>query len=92
MTWTPSLRPHLELALSRLRGTHLAWIFDRLSRDPGRYRRGFPDLFVVAPEPPGFELWEVKGPGDQLRPEQRSWLDYMEEGGLPAALVRVSWR
>ena len=78
----------LELALSRLAGKHLAWVFDRLSRDLPRYRRGFPDLFVVSGDEPGFELYEVKAPGDQLRPEQRAWIDHLNEGGLPASILR----
>lgn len=85
-----ALEPCLELALERLSGEQLAWICDRLSRDPGRYRRGLPDLFVLRDaEQPGFELLEVKGPGDQLRPEQKSWIDYLNDGGLPAAVLKV---
>ncbi len=91
VAWHPGLRGHLELALSRLTGRQLAWVFDRLSRDLGRYRRGFPDLFVLRDGAPGFELYEVKAPGDQLRPEQRAWIDYLNEGGLPAAILKVGW-
>lgn len=92
VTWDEDRREPLELALERLEGRHLAWVFERMSRDLRRYRRGFPDLFLVSRRSPGFELWEVKGPGDQLRPEQGAWLDYLERGGLPSALVRVAWR
>ena len=41
--------------------------------------------YVERDRPPGFVLYEVKGPGDQLRPEQRRWLDYLDAGGLPTA-------
>ncbi len=90
--WAPELRPALELALERLRGEHLAVVCDRLSRDPSRFRRGLPDLFVHADEAPGFLLYEVKAPGDQLRPEQGAWIDYLNAHGLPARVVRVRYR
>jgi len=89
--WPEDLRPSLELALSRLTGRHLAWVFDRLSRDLRRYRRGFPDLFVLRDVEPGFELLEVKAPGDQLRPEQTAWIDYLNDGGIPSGIQRVDW-
>ncbi len=87
-----SARDHLELALTRLTGHHLAYVFDRLSRDLGRYRRGLPDLLVLRDEAPGFELYEVKSPGDQLRPEQTAWIDYLNAGGIPATILKVRWR
>lgn len=91
VAWQDTLRPFLELALSRLSGRQLAWVFDRLSRDLRRYRRGFPDLFLVRKEAPGFELLEVKAPGDQLRPEQTAWIDYLGDGDIPVAVLRVEW-
>jgi len=92
VAWGEELRDAIERALSRLRGEHVAVVSDRLSRDLKRYRRGLPDLFVLRDEEPGFELVEVKGPGDQLRPEQKAWIDYLNENGLPASILRVSFR
>jgi hypothetical protein len=92
VSWHPSSRVSLELALELIRGPHLAKVADRLSRDLGRYRRGLPDLLVECQNAPGFELWEVKGPGDQLRPEQKSWLDYLNANGLPAGVLKLRWR
>ena len=88
--WSPGLRPALELVLERLSGTHLAAVCDRLSRDPRRYGRGLPDLFVLRDDAPGFELLEVKSPTDQLRPEQGRWIDYLNAHGLPAKVLRIS--
>ncbi|HAA56611.1 MAG TPA: hypothetical protein DCE42_17740 [Myxococcales bacterium] len=86
------------LSLERLRAVldvlppaHLAAICDRLSRDIKRYRRGFPDLFVWTQQAPGYQLYEVKGPGDQLRPEQTSWLDFFDNHDIPAAILKVTW-
>lgn len=92
VAWGEELRDAIELALSRLHGGHVAAVSDRLSRDLKRYRRGLPDLFVLRDGEPGFELVEVKGPGDQLRPEQKAWIDYLNENGLPASILRVSFR
>ncbi len=92
VSWHEGVRDHLELALTRLQGDHLAYVFDRLSRDLWRYRRGLPDLFVPRDEAPGFELYEVKSPGDQLRPEQTAWIDHLNDGGIPATILKVDWR
>ena len=92
VSWSPTLRASLELALSPLLSSHLAAVCRRLSRDLRRYRSGFPDLFVQRDQAPGYELLEVKGPGDQLRPEQRGWLDYFEHVGIPATVLAVEWR
>ncbi len=94
VTWDDALAPHLDLALSCLTGPQLAWICTRFCRDPGRFSRGLPDLFVCPASGVGsrFELFEVKGPGDQLRPEQQSWIDYLNQGGIPTWILKVKWR
>lgn len=91
VTFFDGARDLLALALERLHGRHLAAVCDRLVRDPRRYRRGLPDLFVLRDEAPGFELLEVKAPGDQLRPEQGAWIDYLGDSGIPAAILKVRW-
>ncbi len=92
VSWHEGARDHLELALTRLEGRHLAHVFDRLSRDLKRYRVGLPDLFVLRDEAPGFELYEVKSPGDALRPEQTAWIDCLNDGGIPATILKIVWR
>lgn len=92
VSWHDGARDGFAFALERLTGADLAWISDRLSRDLRRYRNGFPDLFVAREEAPGWMLFEVKGPGDQLRAEQRGWLDHFADGGLPAAVLDVRWQ
>jgi hypothetical protein len=75
---------------------HLAAIFDKLSEHPGGNKSGFPDLIVFAPSvrrtAPAYELIEVKGPGDQLQINQRRWLRYFGEHGIPFRVIRVQWR
>ncbi len=92
VSWHEGVRECLALALTRLTGRHLAHVFDRLSRDLWRYRRGLPDLFVLRDEAPGFELYEVKSPSDQLRPEQTAWIDYLNDGEIPTSILKVEWK
>jgi hypothetical protein len=84
----------LQAALARIPRAHLAQVFDRMAENLGVHRAGFPDLVLfppaaAAPGPAGYELVEVKGPGDQLRPNQERWLRFFGEQGIPARLVRV---
>lgn len=57
----------------------LAW----LVAHPGRCRRGFPDLTVLSEEGE-LAFYEVKAPGDQLRFEQRVWLQALATMGFQA--------
>ncbi|MEM7479773.1 MAG: VRR-NUC domain-containing protein [Acidobacteriota bacterium] len=93
VAWHPQLDEHLEFVLRRLSGRQLAAVCDRLSRGPGRYGRGLPDLFLADPRDPAsaFELIEVKGPGDTLRPEQGRWLDYLTAHEVRASVLRLTW-
>ncbi len=47
---------------------------------------GLPDLVVWCAD--RVALWEVKSPGDQLRPEQRRWLAWFAAEGVTAGVVR----
>ncbi|HET6486437.1 MAG TPA: VRR-NUC domain-containing protein, partial [Spirochaetia bacterium] len=83
----------LDRALTRIPPEHLALVFDRMAANLGVHRAGFPDLVLFPPldaEPGGaYHLVEVKGPGDQLRPNQERWLRLFAEHGIPARVVRV---
>ncbi|MEO8504949.1 MAG: VRR-NUC domain-containing protein [Acidobacteriota bacterium] len=89
--WNGDLLPHLELATRAIRGSELAAISDRLSRDLPRYGHGLPDLFLVHPERGSWMLAEIKAPGDTLRPEQRGWLEYLAGHGIAAAVIHLRW-
>lgn len=65
-------------------------IFDHLLDDLEHRRQGFPDLTIVYGTG-SWEWLEVKGPGDQLRREQRIWFDFFARHGMPARVVRVEW-
>ncbi|HSG91583.1 MAG TPA: VRR-NUC domain-containing protein [Pseudomonadales bacterium] len=62
-----------------------------VAEDPLRARRGFPDLTVANGVGGCVAFWEVKGPGDQLRPAQRDWLEQLTRAGAQAAVMEVRW-
>ena len=51
---------------------------------------GFPDLFVYNKNEYFFA--EVKSPNDHLSEQQLFWLDYFNEVGIPAKILRVKWK
>ena len=54
-------------------------------------RKGLPDL-IYFPENGGYELIEVKGPGDKLQTHQRRWLAYCQQQGIAHRVVNVVWQ
>lgn len=59
-----------------------------LIRNLSEYRRGFPDLFVCY-ESGRVEYVEVKGPTDQLQPQQRAWFEEFKRMHIPARVVKL---
>ena len=55
--------------------------------DLRQMRSGFPDLFVVKPDDT-FEFVEVKGPTDQVRPNQHIWLQALASKELPVSVLK----
>ncbi|MFO7648699.1 VRR-NUC domain-containing protein, partial [Halomonas campaniensis] len=85
----------LSLALSCLPAEQLRACFERLLGDLKANRAGLPDLIQFFPEAPAgeprYRLIEVKGPGDRLQDNQRRWLAFFHEQGIPAAVCHVRW-
>ena len=81
----------IELALGRIDYPHWIAVFKRILRDLRNNRSGFPDL-VRFPPTGGYCLIEVKGPGDSLQKNQRRWMQYFHEHGIPHQLARVRWQ
>ncbi len=59
-----------------------------LIRNLGDYRKGFPDLFLCY-EDGTAEFVEVKGPTDQLQPQQRAWFAILRDMGIDARIVKL---
>lgn len=91
VNWKAMASYPLEKVLQTVPGTHFAAIFGRLCRHVGEYKSGFPDLFFFLPGGAGYELAEVKGPGDQLQLNQKRWLRFFQGEGIPYRIERVTW-
>ena len=81
----------IELALQRIEFSHWIAIFQRILKDLRNNRSGFPDL-VLFPAQGGYELIEVKGPGDTLQKNQKRWMAYFAQNNIPHSIAQVSWR
>ncbi len=79
----------LEKAHAHIPARHIRVIAERWLSDLRNHRSGFPDLIQWRHDG-GYELVEVKGPGDQLRPNQTAWLQFFGEEGIPARVVYVA--
>lgn len=88
----------MELALTRIPLSHLLAMFSRMLFDLRNNRSGFPDL-ITFPAKAGegdacrgeYSMVEVKGPGDQLQPNQRRWIKAFTANRIPFKLARVKW-
>ena len=80
----------IELALQRIPYNHWMIIFERIQLDLRINRAGFPDL-VLFPADDGYQLIEVKGPGDSLQKNQQRWMNYFVEHDIPHKVARVRW-
>ncbi|WP_341706331.1 VRR-NUC domain-containing protein [Halopseudomonas sp.] len=83
--------PLLELALHCIPATHLRLGFERMLKDIRANRAGMPDLIQFWPAEQRYCMVEVKGPGDRLQDNQRRWLAFCAEHGMPVEVVYVSW-
>jgi hypothetical protein len=91
VNWSWLTADLIELALLRIPKADLASIFARLLSDLKNNRSGFPDL-IVFPDGGGYELVEVKGPGDKLQQNQIRWFNYFQQQDLPARVISVAWQ
>lgn len=80
----------LRLALGNIPYKHWQWVFERIWQDLRENRNGFPDL-VYFPAEGGYELIEVKGPGDRLQANQKRWLEFFQTLQIPYRVVYVDW-
>ncbi len=80
----------LSTALTRIPAAHWQVIFERLWADVRANRSGFADLILFG-ENGGYELVEVKGPGDRLQKNQLRWMRYFHQHGVAHRVVHVRW-
>lgn len=81
----------LDQALLCLPAEHLRAWFRRLLTDIAANRSGMPDLIQFYPAQRRYRMIEVKGPGDRLQDNQRRWLAFCAEHGMPVDVCYVQW-
>lgn len=81
----------LEMALEYIPSKMLAKILKAIALNPKENRAGFPDL-IHFKDDGGFELIEIKGPGDRLQKNQQRWFQRFLSWNIPAKLVNVQWQ
>ncbi|BES69533.1 nuclease Fan1 [Marinobacter nanhaiticus D15-8W] len=89
--WPVLTEDLLEMALHCIPATHLKLIFQRLLRDLKEHRSGLPDLIQFRPAEQGYEMIEVKGPGDRLQDHQKRWLEFCLDHGIAVSVCYVRW-
>jgi hypothetical protein len=90
VSWAALDAEFVSALITSIPAPHWCRLFDHLLTDLAQFRTGFPDLALLYGRG-RYEFVEVKGPGDQLRREQRLWFDFFARAGLPARLLRVEW-
>ena len=75
--WSDRLFDALQALLALASRQDLAKVLVQMLQNPKQACAGFPDLFVTKENQ--FAFWEVKGPGDRLRPHQKSWLSFFTQ-------------
>ena len=105
INWKLVSREQVASILEHISVVHLAAIFKRMARDLRANSSGFPDLVLFPPARPPRErasavfrvedqnlaylLVEVKGPGDQVQKNQKRWMKYFRETGIPNRVFRM---
>lgn len=77
----------LSTILEAMGAEQLRRLLAIMTEDMRQFRAGFPDLTVVDAQG-NLQFIEVKGPGDQLRPNQRLWLERLTKAQFDVYLWR----
>lgn len=81
----------IDVALERIPLAHWLALFDYLLQDLRNHRNGLPDL-IFFPQRGGYQLIEIKGPGDRLQNNQRRWMERFQQVGIDHCVANVSWQ
>ena len=86
--WAVLTEDLIRLSVERIPVSAWQGMFRFLVKDLRQHKAGLPDL-IRFPKNEGFELLEVKGPGDTLQKNQKVWFAEFERSGIPARVIRV---
>lgn len=87
--WPDLTTAIVQRALACIPKSDLQQIFKRMWNDLRFCRSGFPDL-VCFLKNGGYQLIEVKGPGDNLQRNQQLWFAFFQEHNIPARVLRIA--
>jgi len=90
VNWHYLSKSLLSMALQKVPTADWLSVFSRLLKDPRHNRNGFPDL-IHFPSVGGYNLIEIKGPGDSLQKNQLRWMAYFAQHEIPHQVAHVSW-
>jgi len=90
VNWSMCRDHILDLAIREIPAIHWHAVFNQLLTDIRNYRSGQPDL-VCFPDSGGYQLIEVKAPGDKLQTNQLRWMRFFNEQNIPHSVVHVEW-
>lgn len=90
VNWRMCRNHILDLAIREIPAAHWHTIFQQLLTDIRSYKSGQPDL-VYFPNDGGYQLIEVKAPGDKLQTNQQRWMRFFKEQNIPHSVVNVEW-
>jgi hypothetical protein len=80
----------VELAIDKIPLNDWLALFEYMLQDLRNHRNGLPDL-IFFPASGGYQLIEVKGPGDRLQNNQRRWMAQFDASGINHSVVNVEW-
>lgn len=86
--WSSSVAALTEQLARHMPMEQMLAIADHVARNTREARSGFPDLTVIHGVG-NIEFVEVKGPGDQLQPNQRVWLRVLDACGIDHRVLKL---
>lgn len=96
VVWQVLSKEMLTIALECIPAQDLRVLFERLLLNIREHRSGFPDLVRFYPaageDKPGYDMIEVKGPGDRLQDHQVRWLHFFARQGIAASVCYLRWQ
>jgi len=87
--WGVVDQPLLDLTLLHVPTRDLRAVFTEMLANLAERRSGFPDLVLFSDA--GYEMVEVKGPGDRLQTNQKRWFERFHAAGMPAKVCHVRY-
>ena len=92
VVWLEEIWLIVRKAVELIEFNAMKQILHEMSKNLVEHLRGFPDLFMWDDVSGEYCFVEVKSPTDNLSNQQLSWLQYFQEIGVNAKVLRVYWR